>query len=85
MKAYAGLCRALYADPRTPRASRALLWLAAGYALLPFDLIPDFLPGIGHLDDAVILPALILGALWLVPEAVRREHLQRMELELARG
>ena len=66
--------RAIYRDPRTPFLARALLWLAVGYALLPFDLIPDFLPVIGHLDDLVIIPALILVAMRMVPPAVREEH-----------
>ena len=59
--------------PRTPKLAK---WLAAGliaYAVSPIDLIPDFIPVLGHLDDAVILP---LGAwlLWrLVPLDVRVE------------
>jgi uncharacterized membrane protein YkvA (DUF1232 family) len=42
-------------DRRIPRARRALLFLVLGYLALPFDLVPDFLPGIGQLDDAVVL------------------------------
>jgi uncharacterized membrane protein YkvA (DUF1232 family) len=42
-------------DRRIPRARRALLFIALGYLALPIDLVPDFLPGIGQLDDAVIL------------------------------
>jgi uncharacterized membrane protein YkvA (DUF1232 family) len=67
--------RALYRDPRTPLAARLLLWLAVGYTLMPFDLIPDFIPVIGHLDDLVIVPALVLLALRLVPEEVKQENL----------
>src|SRR5690348_7048234 len=42
-------------DQRLPRARRALLFIALGYLALPFDLVPDFLPGIGQLDDAVVV------------------------------
>lgn len=66
--------RALYADPLTPFRSRALLWLAIAYAALPFDLIPDFIPVVGHLDDLVIVPGLILLAMRWVPSEVKRAH-----------
>jgi len=59
--------------PATPWLARALLWLAVGYALLPFDLILDFLPVIGQLDDLVIVPALVWLALRLIPPAVMTE------------
>ncbi len=65
--------RLLYKHPGTPLVSRALLWLAIAYALLPFDLISDFIPIVGHLDDLVIVPALIVVALKLVPAEVREE------------
>ncbi len=42
-------------DPRISRPRRAALWLVLGYLALPIDLVPDFLPGIGQLDDAVLL------------------------------
>ncbi len=42
-------------DRRVSRPRRAALWLVLGYLALPFDLVPDFLPGIGQLDDAVML------------------------------
>lgn len=65
--------RAVAKHPETPKTSRWLLGAAIGYALLPFDLIPDFLPIIGHLDDAIIVPGLIYLALRRVPKSVVEE------------
>jgi uncharacterized membrane protein YkvA (DUF1232 family) len=42
-------------DRRISRPRRAVLWLVLGYLAMPIDLVPDFLPGIGQLDDAVVL------------------------------
>ena len=59
--------------PQTPCAAKICLWLAIGYTLLPFDLVPDFVPIVGHLDDAVIVPGLILLAIKLTPPEVMAE------------
>jgi uncharacterized membrane protein YkvA (DUF1232 family) len=59
--------------PQTPWLAKVLLGLALGYVLLPFDLIPDFIPVIGHLDDLVIVPGLVYLALKLIPEEVMAE------------
>lgn len=62
--------RLILNDRRTPKLSKLLLGLAIGYVLLPFDLIPDFIPVIGQLDDLIIVPALILLALKFMPKEV---------------
>jgi len=64
----------IMADKRTPVISKLLLWLAIGYLLLPFDLIPDFIPVIGHLDDLILVPTLVILALKLVPDQLIEEH-----------
>jgi uncharacterized membrane protein YkvA (DUF1232 family) len=65
--------RLLLKHPRTPRASRWLLAAAIAYAVSPIDLIPDFIPVVGHLDDLIILPGLIWLALRLIPDDVVTE------------
>ena len=57
-------------DTRMPRAPKWLLGMAVAYVLWPFDLIPDFIPIIGQLDDAVIVPLLILIALKMIPKEI---------------
>lgn len=56
-------------DPRVPWYAKALAVAVAGYALSPIDLIPDFIPVIGYLDELIILP---LG-IWLVVSLIPRE------------
>ena len=65
--------RRLLQHQSTPWLSRALLWLALAYALSPIDIIPDFVPVLGYLDDVVIVPGLALVAIWMIPEEVIRD------------
>src|SRR5512138_1795637 len=65
--------RRVLKHPRTPRASKIILGVAVAYAISPIDLIPDFIPVVGHLDDVILLPTLIWAALKLVPEDVVSE------------
>jgi uncharacterized membrane protein YkvA (DUF1232 family) len=73
-------------DPRVPWYAKALALAVAAYALSPIDLIPDFIPVLGYLDDLIIVPLGILLVIKLVPaelmaefraEAARREGAPR--------
>lgn len=59
-----------YRDPRTPWYAKIWSALVAGYAFSPIDLIPDFIPIIGYLDDALIVPLGIMIAIKLIPKEV---------------
>ena len=61
-------------DPRTPWYARALALAVAGYALSPIDLIPDFIPVLGLLDDIVLVPLGIFVVIRLIPADVMAEH-----------
>jgi uncharacterized membrane protein YkvA (DUF1232 family) len=61
-------------DPRVPWYAKALALCVAGYALSPIDLIPDFVPVIGYLDDLVVVPLGILAAVKLIPPEIMAEH-----------
>lgn len=57
-------------DPRTPWAAKVLAALVVAYALSPIDLIPDFIPVLGHLDDLILVPLGIWLTLRLIPAEV---------------
>lgn len=61
-------------DPRTPWYAKALAMGVAAYALSPIDLIPDFIPIVGYLDDAILVPLGIMLAVRLMPPEVMAEH-----------
>jgi uncharacterized membrane protein YkvA (DUF1232 family) len=61
-------------DDRTPLLAKILLGMAIGYLLMPFDLIPDFIPVIGQLDDIIIVPLLFYSAIKIIPENIIEEH-----------
>jgi uncharacterized membrane protein YkvA (DUF1232 family) len=61
-------------DPRTPWTARLLCLLIAAYALSPIDLIPDFIPVLGLLDDALIIPAGIWLVGRLLPPGLMDQH-----------
>ena len=63
-------------DPRVPFWIKALAALVAAYALSPIDLIPDFIPVLGYLDEIILLPLAIAGLVKLIDPAIMAEHRQ---------
>jgi uncharacterized membrane protein YkvA (DUF1232 family) len=61
-------------DPRVPWYAKVLAFAVAGYALSPIDLIPDFIPVFGYLDDLIIVPLGIWLILSLIPDEVMAEY-----------
>ena len=66
-------------DPRTPWYAKAVLGLIVAYAISPIDLIPDFIPVLGYLDEVILLPLAIALALRLIPEPVIADARVRAE------
>ena len=73
--------RLVLADRRTPRVARWLLALAIAYLASPVDLIPDFVPVLGYLDDVLVVPGLVYLALRMIPAEVVAEARERVKGE----
>ena len=71
-----------YRDPRTPFLAKAVAALTVAYAFSPIDLIPDFIPVLGYLDDLVLVPTGIALALRLIPEEVMRDCRERAKQDI---
>ncbi len=61
-------------DPRVAWYAKALAVVVAAYALSPIDLIPDFIPVLGHLDDVVLIPLGVFLVMQLIPPEVMAQH-----------
>jgi len=71
-------------DPRTPMLARWLALAIAAYALSPIDLIPDFIPILGYLDDLLIVPVGLLMVIRMLPPEVLAASRERANALLAR-
>ncbi len=71
-------------DPRTPIGVKLLAGAIVAYALSPIDLIPDFIPILGYLDEIILLPLAIAFALRLLPERVLHDAKVQAESALSR-
>jgi uncharacterized membrane protein YkvA (DUF1232 family) len=71
--------------PDTPWPARALGVLVVAYALSPIDLIPDFVPVLGYVDDLLLLPGLVWLVIWLMPSPVLDDCRRQADEWIARG
>jgi len=74
-----------YRDPRVPWHARLFAACVVGYAFSPLDLIPDFIPILGLLDDLVLVPLGIALALRMIPGPVMADCRERARAEMAAG
>ncbi len=71
-----------YKHPRTPWYAKVLAALILGYALSPIDLIPDFIPVIGYLDDLIIVPAGVTLLIKIIPRDILEESRAKAQSDL---
>lgn len=69
----------LWRDPRTPRVAKWLAILVLAYAVSPIDLIPDFIPLLGALDDLLLVPLGLALIVWLTPATLWRDCLAQAQ------
>lgn len=67
-------------DPRVPVAAKVVAAIVAGYALSPIDLIPDFIPILGYLDDVILVPLGIALAVRMIPAPLMEDLRERASL-----
>lgn len=77
------LFKRLLADPRVPRRRKALIVPLIAYLAMPFDLVPDFIPVAGQLDDAIVVAFVLRRLLRGADQAALREHWPGPEASLA--
>lgn len=81
LRKQAKLLRDVWKDPRTPWYAKAVLATMVAYVLSPIDLIPDFIPVVGYLDDLLVIALGLWLASLLVPRQVWEEHRRELGLE----
>lgn len=72
-------------DKRTPVFAKVMAAVTVAYALSPIDLIPDFIPVLGYLDDVILLPSMIALVIKLIPDNVWSECREKSENMWADG
>ena len=79
LKAELAIVASALRDPRTPWPAKVLGVIVIAYAVSPIDLIPDFIPVIGYLDDLILVPAGLWLVRRLIPAEVLAEHRARVQ------
>ncbi len=74
-----------YRDPRVPWVAKVLIALIVAYAFSPIDLIPDFIPVLGYLDDFVIIPLGVFLAIKMIPAHVMEECRAKAQEHMKEG
>lgn len=78
LKSEAQVLMIAYTDKRIPLSAKILIGITVGYLLSPIDLIPDFIPVLGLLDDLIIVPILIAISIKLIPAIVLQEAREKL-------
>ena len=79
LKSEAQVLMIAYKDKRTPLSAKILIGITVGYLLSPIDLIPDFIPVLGLLDDIILVPALIALSIKLIPRIVLEDAREELK------
>ena len=79
LKSEAQVLMIAYKDKRTPLKAKILIGITVGYLLSPIDLIPDFIPVLGLLDDLIIVPLLIAISIKLIPTIVLNDAREKIK------
>ena len=79
LKSEAQVLMIAYKDKRTPITAKILIGITVGYLLSPIDLIPDFIPVLGLLDDLIIVLALIALSIKLIPEIILNDAREQLK------
>ncbi len=74
-----------YKDPRTPWYAKIFAGLVVGYAFSPIDLIPDFIPVLGYLDDLILVPLGMAAAIKMIPPEVMADCRTKAQAEMGEG
>ncbi|MFB6299318.1 MAG: YkvA family protein [Halobacteriales archaeon] len=74
-----------FRDGRTALTAKAVIAVIVAYAISPIDPIPDVIPGLGYIDELIVLPIGVAIALWLIPEEIIAECRDRAEEEINVG